>query len=88
MLVDTYAGFCSMRKPLPDEFCCDMLATFEASHLGFKIVFSGNITRGFSEEMEEAAKKDHLALHRPGGRGSRALRGMAGAFRERRGAAA
>lgn len=37
--------------------CCDLLATFEASNLGFKVVFPGNITRGFSEEMEEAAKK-------------------------------
>ncbi len=36
---------------------CDLLATFEASNLGFKVLFPGNITRGFSEEMEEAAKK-------------------------------
>ncbi len=37
--------------------CCDLLASFEASNLGYKVVFPGNITRGFSEEMEEAAKK-------------------------------
>ena len=39
----------------PDAY--DLLATFEASNLGFKVLFPGNITRGFSEEMEEAAKK-------------------------------
>ena len=37
--------------------CCDLLAAFEASNRGFKVVFPGNITRGFSEELEDAAKK-------------------------------
>jgi len=36
---------------------CDLNTGFDASNRGFKVVFPANITRGYSEELEEAAKK-------------------------------
>ena len=37
--------------------CCDLSAAFDATNIDYKVIFPGNITRGFSDELEEAAKK-------------------------------
>lgn len=37
--------------------CCDLSSAFDATNIDYKVIFPGNITRGFSEELEEAAKK-------------------------------